>query len=121
MPKQAPLRRVKTHTAETGFVYQYYFVGSRPAMTGAATEYIFDVTADRARSVHAVSIFLEDEALEAWSAVHGRELTDTERYAAAKLRLLRGFDETEDLFGSPRRFIIDADIIEELLAPLGLE
>src|SRR5438445_251084 len=44
-------RRMKTYTAETGYVYQYYFVGKREALPQApeapAAEYVFDVTPDR--------------------------------------------------------------------------
>ena len=42
---------LKTYTAQTGFVYQYYFVGKREALAddpeAPAIEYIFDVTTDR--------------------------------------------------------------------------
>ena len=42
------IRRLKTYTGQTGYVYQYYFVGKRAALEGDAeapsTEYIFDVT-----------------------------------------------------------------------------
>jgi hypothetical protein len=48
------VRRIKTYTAETGFVYQYYFVGKREALPGAeegpACEYIFDVTPNMIRN-----------------------------------------------------------------------
>ena len=42
------VRRLKTYTGSQGYVYQYYFVGKRPAAgVSAATEYIFDVSSDR--------------------------------------------------------------------------
>jgi hypothetical protein len=45
------LRRMKSYTGGQGYVYQYYFVGKRPALAEStrahATEYIFDVTSDR--------------------------------------------------------------------------
>ena len=74
-----PIRRLKTYTAQTGYVYQYYFVGKRAALEGdpeaPATEYVFDVTSDR-KTTFAVSIFLQPQALEAWAAARGRSLSD---------------------------------------------
>jgi len=44
------VRRLKTYTGSQGYVYQYYFVGQRPAAVkpseGPATEYIFDITSE---------------------------------------------------------------------------
>src|SRR5512146_2577489 len=119
------VRRMKTYTADTGLVYQYYFVGKRDALPGApeapATEYIFDVTTDQQRTTYAVSIFLRMDALDAWALTHGRSLNDAEQYAAAKLRLMRGFDEIEAIAASERRLLISSENIEDLLEPLGLE
>jgi hypothetical protein len=118
------VRRMKTYTGETGYVYQYYFVGKRPALESApeapATEFIFDVTADR-KTTFAVSIFLKPEALRAWEGAHGRALTETEQYAAGKMRLFRAFDQVEHLRDQGRRLRIDASDIEDLLGTLGLE
>jgi hypothetical protein len=118
------IRRMKTYTAQTGYVYQYYFVGKREAFPDApespASEYVFDVTRDRS-ALYAVSIFLRTDALFAWAQAHGRGLTDAEQYAAAKLRLLRGFDEVPDITAGPRRLLISSENIEELLADLNLE
>jgi hypothetical protein len=117
-------RRMKTYTAETGYVYQYYFVGKREALPQApeapAAEYVFDVTPDR-KTTYAVSIFIKPQALEAWAARHHRSLSETEQYAAAKMRLLRGFDEIENIRGHNRHLIVGADNIEGLLADLNLE
>jgi hypothetical protein len=118
------IRRLKTYTGQTGYVYQYYFVGKRLALPGTpelpATEFIFDVTSDR-KTTFAVSIFLRDEALSAWAAAHGRNLSEAEQYAAAKLRLFRGFDEIEDVMHQGRRLAVDAENIEDLLAGIGVE
>src|SRR5512146_728729 len=115
------VRRLKTYTGDTGFVYQYYFVGQRPALPqaaeGPATEFVFDVTSDN-KTTFAVSIFLRKDAVQAWNRLHGRELTDAEAYAAAKLRLLRGFDETPNLL-EHRRLLIDAASLDELLSGPG--
>jgi hypothetical protein len=115
---------MKTYTGETGYVYQYYFVGKRPALPDAAeapaSEFIFDVTPDR-KTMFAVSVFLKAESLAAWAAAHGRELSETEQYGAAKMRLFRGFDQVEKLRDEGRRLLIGAADIEGLLEPLGLE
>ncbi len=118
------VRRMKTYTGQMGYVYQYYFVGKRPALGDApeapATEYIFDVTADR-QSFFAVSIFLRQQAVASWAAGHGRELTDAEQYAIGKMALFRGFDEVEALAASARRFVVSAEEIDGLAGALNLE
>jgi hypothetical protein len=48
-------------------------------------------------------------------------LNEAEQYAAAKLRLFRGFDELEDVKGQGRRLTIDLGLLEEALASLGVE
>ncbi len=65
--------------------------------------------------------FLPEKAVAAWAANHGRPLTDSEQYGAAKLRLFRTFDEVEDVKGHGRRLVIDAILLEEALASLGVE
>lgn len=118
------VRRMKSYTGQTGYVYQYYFVGKRPALPDAqeapAFEFVFDVTADREK-FFAVSIFLRDEALVAWAEVHGRGLTEAEQYAAVKLRLFGVFDEVENLESSERRFSVGAENIESVLESLELD
>jgi hypothetical protein len=121
-----PLRRMKTYTAESGYVYQYVYVGKREALREApespATEFIFDVTRDR-KTIFAISVFLGVAAVEAWAAAHGRKLTEPEQYAAAKMRLQRGFDEigSVDLRQHPRHLSISSEQLEELLGELGLD
>jgi hypothetical protein len=124
MSPNSPVRRLKSYTGEQGYVYQYYFVGKRPALPddpeSPATEFIFDVTSDR-KLTYAVSVFLPDSARAAWSKAHGRPLSDAEQYAAAKLRLFRAFDELEDLRTHGRRLTIDTEFLEKALASLGVE
>jgi hypothetical protein len=118
------VRRLKTYTAQTGYVYQYYFVGQRAALPSdpeaPATEYVFDVTSDR-KTTFAVSVFLGPHAIEAWSVARGRQLTDPERYAAVKLRLMQGFDEISDMLQSGRRLRVEAEGICELLDSIGID
>ena len=117
------VRRMKTYTGGQGYVYQYYFVGKRPAPRGSsglpATEFVFDVTSDR-KTMFAVSVFVQDAALAAWAALYGRSLTDAETYAAAKMRLFRGFDEVEDMMGQGRNLQVDEGMLQELLGLLGI-
>src|SRR5271163_909979 len=124
MSTEKTIRRMKTYAGTQGYVYQYYFVGQRAALAddaeAPATEYVFDVTSDR-KVTYAVSVFLPEKAVSAWATTHGRPLTDAEQYAAAKLRLFRAFDELEDVKAHGRRLVIDAALLEEALASLGVE
>jgi hypothetical protein len=119
------IRRLKTYTGSQGYVYQYYFVGKRPAPTSgapesAANEYIFDVTSDR-KLTYAVSIIVPHQVVAAWAESHGRPLGDSEQYAAVKMRLFRAFDEVEDMQAQGRRLEVDLQSLEESLASLGVE
>src|SRR5882724_11361108 len=97
--KQAPLtgapkvRRQKTYSAESGYVYQYFYEGQRPGRRdgAAGTEFVFNISADR-KSSFPLSVFLSDGAVESWQREHGRELGSTERYAVAKMALFQVFD-----------------------------
>jgi hypothetical protein len=124
MSPDKTIRRLKTYAGTQGYVYQYYFVGQRAALAtdpeAPATEFVFDVTSDR-KLTYAVSVFLPEKAVTSWAAKHGRPLTDSEQYAAAKLRLFRAFDELEDVKAQGRRLVIDAALLEEALASLGVE
>jgi hypothetical protein len=115
------VRRLKTYTGAQGYVYQYYFVGKRPAADiSAATEYIFDVSSDR-KTTYAVSVVLPYSAVAAWAETHGRPLADSEQYAAVKMRLFRAFDEVENLCANGRCLLVDSQSLEESLASLGVE
>ncbi len=118
------VRRLKTYAGAQGYVYQYYFVGKRPALPGdpeaPATEFVFDVTSDR-KLTYSVSIFLPEAPLRNWNNAHGRSLNDAEQYAAVKLRLFRAFDELDDLKTQGRRLTVDSALLEEALSTLGVE
>lgn len=114
------VRRIKTYTGETGFVYQYYFVGQRLALHDPATEFIFDVTTDR-KITFSVSIFLMHDAINFWEERHGRKLVEAERYASVKMRLFRAFDELPNLKDEGRQLVIGPAEMEELLANLGVD
>ena len=120
------IRRIKSYTAETGYVYQYHFEGVRsgPEASGRTgqrgSEYVFTVTRDRKHS-YPVPVFLRRAALEAWARAHGRALSSAEQYAAVKMRLFRAFDEIADLEPARLSLEVTPDNIEELLAPLSLD
>jgi hypothetical protein len=124
MSLNSPVRRVKTYAGSQGYVYQYYFVGQRSALPddpeAPATEFIFDVTADR-KVTYAISVFLPQQTVGVWGQMHGRSLTEAEQYAAVKLRLFRAFDEIEDVKTHGRRLSIDGALLEEALSSLGIE
>jgi hypothetical protein len=123
METQKPMtaRRMKTYTGGQGYVYQYYFVGKRAAMTNpSATEYVFDVTSDR-KTTFAVSVFLTEEATKDWAANHNRSLTDAEQYGAVKMRLFQAFDDVENMMTDGRQLFVNAETLEQVLTTLGVE
>jgi hypothetical protein len=85
---------MKTYSADSGYVYQYYFAGQRPATREGklGVEYVFQVSADR-KTETGVSVFVEDAVVEEWMARSGRELRGPHRYAIAKIALRNAFDE----------------------------
>jgi hypothetical protein len=115
---------MKTYAGAQGYAYQYYYVGKRPALPDdpdvPATEYVFDVTSDR-KLTYSVSVLVPEKAVSEWGMAHGRQLIEAEQYAAAKLRLFRAFDELEDVKAHGRRLLVNAAILEESLASLGVE
>jgi hypothetical protein len=119
-----PGRRYKSYQGETGVFYQYFFEASRrverPEGQGPGSDYLFVVTADQ-RPPFALKVCVSRRAQEAWRAAHGRELDLREEYAAAKMRLFRAFDESEDLSAQPLALVVDDSNVEELLAPLELD
>jgi hypothetical protein len=98
MARPDAVRRVKTYSAATGYVFQYFFYEVNRTRRGAAegTEYVYMVTADR-EQMHPLRIFVERSAVARWARQAGRELTGTEEYAVAKMRLFRAFDELPEL------------------------
>jgi hypothetical protein len=115
------VRRLKTYASSQGYVYQYYFVRSGPVPDeGDATKYVFDVTADRAKT-YSVAILVPQATVREWAERHQRELSDAEKYAAVKMRLFRAFDEEQNMRSEGRRFRMEIKFLEEALAGLGVE
>jgi hypothetical protein len=121
MPRPEAVRRVKSYSAATGYVYQYYFYEVEKARRGdsSGTEYVYMVSIDR-KKVFPVKIFVVKEALEKWSARAGQQLTGTEEYAVAKMRLFRAFDEVEGLSAKMPDLLVDGTNLDDLLSQLDL-
>ena len=113
------VRRQKTYSAQTGYVYQYYYEGYRESKRGEARgcEYVFHVSADRKTSFP-LTVFLPAAAVQGWERGHGRPLSATEQYAAAKMALFQTFDEREGLGAATSEVEIDAPALEAHLTKL---
>ncbi len=61
------VRRQKTYSGQSGYVYQYYYEGHRPFQHGRekGTEFVFDVSADRKTSSK-ISVLVSADAIEDW-------------------------------------------------------
>lgn len=125
LPSKNPagtVRRIKSYSAASGFVYQYHFHEVHPSRRGfhSGNEYTYLVSADR-KSSFPVKIFVRRDAVEKWIARTGRALTGTEEYAAAKMRLFQAFDESEKLDSTPADLVVDDSNLGELLAQLDID
>jgi len=116
-----PVRRLKTYSAQSGYVYQYYYEGQRPFQQGgdAGAEFVFTVSADR-KNWHPARVLVADDAIRAWEQQHARDLSSSERYAICKMALFQAFDEraTPDLMRDEVR-VRGADV-EAIIEMLGL-
>lgn len=121
MPRMG--RRYKTYQAETGVTYQYSFETRRsvirPEGQGRGSDFIFVVTADQ-HPPFILRVFVAERALAEWRQLHGRDLTPNEQYAAAKMRLYRAFDESEQVGDEALTLCVDESNVDELLSPLEL-
>jgi len=125
MAKPEAVRRIKTYSAASGYVYQYYFYElNRVSVDGeAAGEFVYAISADRGTSF-GLRIFVMQSALDAWAATNGRGLTSSEEYAVAKMRLFQAFDEgivplTAEA-AREVRLVVDESNLEELLKMLNI-
>lgn len=116
------VRRQKTYSAQTGFVYQYFYEGCRASDRAgrAGNEYVFQVSSDR-KSSFPLTVFLPAATVHAWQQGHGRDLTGTEQYAAVKMALFQAFDEKADLGPANAEVEIDAPSMETHLSTLEIE
>ena len=112
------MRRQKSYSAQSGYVYQYFYEGQRPFCGGA--EFVFDVTGDR-KICPSVSVLVADAALEPWERSHGRALTSTERYAIAKMALFQAFDERPNPASMQAPIQVRAADVEGIMEMLGMD
>ena len=95
--KAAPLsgapviRRIKTYSAQTGYVYRYCYEGYRGLGAGDV-EFVFRVFSG-GEDGNPVAVRVPGAAIRAWEEAHSRQLASTERYAIAKMALFQAFDE----------------------------
>lgn len=115
--------RYKSYAAETGISYQYFFDAqrrvNRPEGQGPGDDFAFVVTADQ-HPPFTLRVFVSDRASLAWRHAQGRDLGATEKYAAAKMRLFRAFDEEEHLHQHRLSLVVDETNLQALLEPLDL-
>lgn len=121
MANPETVRRIKSYSAATGYVYQYQFQEVKPSRRGfhAGKDFIYLVSVDR-KMMFPIEVFLSRDAVESWTKQNGRPLSGTEEYAAAKMRLFQAFDEVEDLSTAGQDLRIDDSNLGALLAQLDL-
>jgi len=87
----APVRpRIKTYSADSGYVYQHVYRGQRNTQT--VEEYVFSVSA-RPGEWQRLSVQLRRAVISGWERENGRTLTPTQRYAVAKMSLFHFLEE----------------------------
>jgi len=121
MSQGAAPRRVKSYSAATGYTYQYVFHEIRKGRRGlaAGNEYVYLVSADR-KTTFPLVIFIGRDAVRGWARRAGRELTSTEEYAAAKMRLFQTLDEVENVAEARPDIQVNEAELVELLERLDL-
>ena len=112
---------MKTYSAQSGYVYQYFYEGHRGYDGGGdeGIEFVFTVSADR-KSTYETSVLVSVPAVRAWEQAHERELSDTERYAVAKMALFQAFDERPDPAQMRDEVRVRTADIEGIMETLGL-
>jgi hypothetical protein len=121
MSRPDATRRVKSYSAATGCVYQYYFYEVEKIRRGfsVATKYVYMVSTSR-QHTFPVRIFILEDALKKWFARTGRQLTGAEEYAVAKMRLFQAFDQIEGLAADTPVLFVDQSNLETLLLQLDI-
>ena len=115
------VRRLKTYSAQSGYVYQYYYEGQRPfhQAEDSGTEYVFSVSPDR-KKWRQTSVLLSDLAIRDWQLRHARDLSSTERYAVCKIALFHAFDERPAPEQMKAEIRVRSADVEGIIDSLGL-
>ena len=109
------VRRQKTYSAQSGYVYQYYYEGQRKGAGGM--EFVFEVSSGRKTSFP-VAVRVPAEAVTRWERAHGRELIANEWYAIAKMALAAAFDERPNPGAMAAPVDVSSEGVEEILHTL---
>ncbi len=116
------VRRSKTYSSASGYVFLYSYLGMRRARRGReiGAEYVFDVSTGKKRSF-AVPVFLPDSSLDGPQCRLGRQLASTECYALAKMGLFQAFDERAGPGQMRERILLREADVEAILETLGID
>ena len=112
-----PVRRQKTWSAQSGYVYQYVYEGRRKR--AGDTEYLFQVTWDR-KTPLAVRVVLPDDVIREWESAHEVGLRPNERHGIAKMALLQAFDERADPAHMRAAVLVRRADLEAIVETLGI-
>jgi hypothetical protein len=115
------IRRQKTYSAQSGYVYQYFYEGHRALAANAdsGTEFVFTISADR-KNWNPASVLVSHAALAEFEQAHARELNSTERYAIAKMALFQAFDERQTPEMMKQEIRVRSADVEGIVETLGL-
>ncbi len=118
----AAVRREKSYSAQTGYVYLYYYEGYREGDRDGrrGKEHVFHVSSDRKTSFP-LTVFLARAVVEGWESRRGRTLSPTEQYAAVKLTLFQAFDDRAELGAATADVEVDAGGMAAHLETLGID
>lgn len=120
--KGVPLvRRQKTYSAQSGYVYVYYYQGYRTAERGSeqGVQFVFSVSSDR-KTFFPVSVFLAASSIDAWEDAH-HVLHSAELYAIAKMALFQAFDERPEPAQMKPEVVVRRADAESILETLELD
>ena len=112
------IRRIKTYSAQTGYVHQYYFDGSR--QTEGGKEYRFWARTN-AGEYKTLFVRVPEALVLQWGKAHGRELVETERYGIAKMLLFQHFDESTGTGELGSSIVLTRADLDRISAELDLE
>ena len=111
MSRPEAVRRVKSYSSATGYVYQYYFYETRKVeRPNPGTEYVYMVSRDR-KKVFPLRILVRRDAVEDFARKEGRSLSGTEEYAVAKMCLFQALDENDEVEAHPNLVVDRSNLI----------
>jgi len=112
-----PIRRRKTWSAQSGYVYQYVYEGHR--RRAGDTEYLFQVAWDR-KTPFAVRVVLPDGVIQEWESAHEVRLRRNERHGIAKMALFQAFDERASPARMRAAVLVRRADLEAIIEALGI-